>query len=643
MSDELLEIFVTEGRELVDQAGHDLLALERAPDDGGALESLFRAVHTLKGSAGLVGFGPMNELFHVAEDRLTEIRRGSLRLDRELADALLAAMWQAERWLEETAAAGALPKAAGPATAPLVARLSPRVGPAATAAPAAQAPDAPWAVGLLPAHPAQAGPYVAFRYTPRPDSYFAGEDPVAVASATPELLNLQIDQREPFGLLSGYDPFACNLVLTGLSAAPISAVRDVFRFVADEVVIVELAAATSAPETAAPGPTVRTLRVEGARVDALADAVDELVVAKNVLAHLTAQAARVAEPALARALAAAHGDLDRRVGRLHDSVTRLRLVPLSPLFRRFPGLVRQTATALGKDADLTLSGEDVEVDKSVVDRLFEPLLHLVRNAIDHGVEPPEARRAAGKPGVAALRLSARAAGDEVVIEVADDGRGIDLQKVRESAERRGLLDAAALAALSDEEAAELIFSPGFSTAATVTDLSGRGVGLDAVRAAVTAMGGRTEVHSAAGVGTRIGLTLPLRLRLARLMVVEAGGESFGVPLESVVETARVETSRLTPVRSGRALVWRDRPVPLLDLADLLRLPTPRAAADPLNLLMVQAGDEVTAVAVDAFGARLEAPLRPPAGLLSRLPGLAGTTLLGDGRVLMVLDMAELVG
>ncbi|WP_374471169.1 chemotaxis protein CheA [Phenylobacterium sp.] len=643
MSDELLDIFVTEGRELLDQAGQDLLALERAPDDLGALESLFRAAHTLKGSAGLVGFGPMGELFHAAEDRLSEVRRGDLRLGPGLAQALLAAVWQAERWLQETAQTGRLPAGteAGPLTAALAATDDATAGPAPAAA--APARDAGWAQALLTPAPEAPGPYVAFRYTPRADSYFAGEDPVATAAATPELLRLALAPRAPFGDLAAYDPFACNLVLTGLSAAPLAAVREAFRFAPDEVELAEVAAPAEAEPTAAPAQAVRTMRVESGRIDALAAAVDELVVAKNALAHLTGRAAAAADPGLGRALAAAQADLDRRIGRLHDSVTRLRLTPLAPLFRRFPALVRQTADGLGKQARLVLSGEDVEVDKSVADGLFEPLLHLVRNALDHGVEPPERRRAAGKPAAATLRIAARPMGDEVVIEVSDDGRGIDLQRVRRVAAERGVMDEAALAALSDDAAAELIFAPGFSTAQAVTDLSGRGVGLDAVRAAVAALGGRTEIATAAGAGTRIALVLPLRVRLARLMVVEAGGESFGVPLESVVETAQVAASRLTPVRAGRALVWRDRPVPLLDLSDLLRLPGLAPRGDELKLMIVQAGDDVAAVSVDAFGARLEAPLRPMAGLLSRVPGLAGTTLMGDGRVLMVLDMPELIG
>ncbi|RAK57548.1 chemotaxis protein CheA [Phenylobacterium deserti] len=650
MSDELLEVFVTEGRELLEQADRELSTLVRAPQDGSALEGLFRAVHTLKGSAGLIGFAPMGELFHAAEDRLAELRRSGALLEPGEAEVLRAVLWQAEEWIERIEREGVAPDDAAQRTSSLLSRLERcEAGASDLDAPAGATPG--WALALADAGPLPPGRYVAFRYTPGRDSYFAGHDPVGLVQAAPELARLSIAPREPFGDLAAYDPFACNLQLSGLSGSTLPQMQAAFRFVADEV---EFAAVTVTAEAAPPeaaamdaaplaGPATRTLRVDSARIDALASAVDELVVAKNALTHIGRTLAELADPATARALATAQADLDRLTARVHGAVTNLRLTPLSGLFRRFPRLVAETAETLGKAVDLVLAGEDVEVDKSVADGLFEPLLHLLRNALDHGVEPPSERRRLGKPAQAILRLSARTVGDEVVIEAADDGRGLDLARIRATAQTRGLADAARLAAMSDDEVAELIFAPGFSTASAVTDLSGRGVGLDAVRAAVTALGGRVQVQSRPGAGARVSLTLPVRVRLARLMQVSAGGETFGVPLEAVVETARVRVASLTPVRAGQALVWRDRPLPLLRLSDLLGLPSQTGSPDELKLMVVEAGADLAAVAVDDFGERLEAPLRPMDGLLSRLPGMAGATLLGDGRVLMVLDVAELIG
>ena len=645
MSEELLDLFVTETGELLEQAGQDLLALERAPEDAGALESLFRAIHTLKGSAGLIGFAAMGDLFHLAEDRLAAVRAGSSRFDAGLAEALGAALGAAERWRDAIGRAGRLPEGATAQAAPVAALLSEaaEAAPISAAAPAQAAPD--WARAVHDQAAAAAGPCVAIRYLPRPDSYFAGVDPIAVLAAAPGLRALDIRPREPFGDLADYDPFTCNLALTALSEAPIDAVRAAFRFVADEVELVEVAARREADAVAEPAfaAGARTVRVDSARLDGLAGAVEELVVTKNALGRLAAAADAVADPAFARALAAFQIELDRRSSRLHEAVTRLRLVPLAPLFRRFPRLVRETAAELGKTADLRLSGEDVEVDKTLVDALFEPLLHLVRNAIDHGVEAPEARAAAGKPRAATVRLAARTAGDMALIEVSDDGRGIDPERIRRAARARGLLDAEVLDGLADAQVVDLIFAPGFSTAGAVSELSGRGVGLDAVRAAVAALGGRIEVESRPGAGARFTLALPLRVRLAKLMVVETAGEVFGVPLEGLIETTRVDASRLTPVRAGRAFVWRDRPVPVLELSDLLRLPGPVAPRPELQLLIVQAGEEPAAVAVDRFAERIEAPLKPMTRLLAGVPGIAGSTLLGDGRVLMVLDLERLIG
>ena len=545
MSDELIEIFVAEGRELIDQAATAIATLRRGGEDAAALDELFRAFHTLKGSAGLMGFGPMSEVFHAGEDRLAAARAGGGRLDGALADALLAVLDQTEAWLDAAALADAIPAGGEDAAAELIEALRSETD-------AAAAPASPQAPASGRAEP-----------------------------ATPE-------------------------------ASPDAAL---------------------AP---------RTLRVEAARIDDLAAAADELAVLKNRVGRLTSEAVRTVDPELGRALGRAQAELDRQVMRLHGAVTRLRVTPLNPVFRRFPRLVREIAAGLGKQVELTIAGGDVEVDKTIVDGVFEPLLHLVRNALDHGVEPPDARRAAGKPATARLSLSAHTFGEQAIIEVADDGRGVDPAAVRQAALARGVADAETIAAMDDDAAAKLIFAPGFSTASQVGELSGRGVGLDAVRAAVTALGGRVSMTTALGEGARFSIALPLNVRLARIMTVRAGDEAFGIPLESIVETAYVKLERLTPVRAGRAFVWRDQPVPLLELAELLRLPPP-PPRDELKVVLVRAGGALAGVAVDAFGERLEAPLRPMTGLLAGAAGIAGATLVGDGRVLVVLDLPELIG
>ncbi len=538
MNDELIEVFVEEGRELVEQANHALGQL-REGADAAVFDALFRAFHTLKGSAGLMGFDPMAKLFHAGEDRLSAARAGGGVLNQGLIDALTAILDQTEVWLEATALADAIPAGGQVAAAELAEQLA-------------------------------------------------------------ALDDQSSDQNAP---------------------------------------AIEARTGSGLVET--PG-AARTLRVEASRLDDLAAAADELAVLKNQMGELTARAARMVGGELGRELGKAQAELDRQALRLHAATTRLRVTPLGPLFRRFPRLVRETAASLGKNVELTLAGGDVEVDKTVVDGLFEPLLHLVRNALDHGVEPPEARRAAGKPERGRLSLSAQAIGDQAIIEVADDGRGVDPATVRRVAIDRGVVSEEAAERMDEAASVNLIFAPGFSTARAVGELSGRGVGLDAVRVAVASLGGRVSMTSEVGRGARFSIALPLNVRLARIMTVEAGGATFGVPLESIVETAYVDANRLTPVRAGRAFTWRDQAAPLLELADLLDLPPP-PPREAFKVLLVRAGGDVAAISVDAFGDRLEAPVRPMTGLLAGAAGIAGSTLAADGRVLMVLDLPELIG
>ncbi|WP_191059865.1 chemotaxis protein CheA, partial [Geminicoccus harenae] len=324
-------------------------------------------------------------------------------------------------------------------------------------------------------------------------------------------------------------------------------------------------------------------------------------------------------------------------------VVSVRLVPMTPLLRRFPRLVRETAASLGKEVELVVEGDEVEVDRSVLDGLFEPLTHLLRNAVDHGVEPAEQRRRAGKPARASLRLVARQAGDHVVIEVADDGRGIDPATIRRVAAERQVMGSEALASLPDDAVLDLVFRPGFSTASAVTDVSGRGVGMDAVRTAIGQLGGKVALASQPGLGTTVRLTLPVNLVLAKVLLVSCAGETYGVPMDSVVETARIPKDRLLPVRAGLVFFLRDQAVPLLPLADLLHVPGSVERQEDQLALVIRAGPNLVGIGVDGFLGHTDVLLRPMTGLLATMPGVLGTTILGDGRVMMVLDPVELAG
>ncbi|QCN98672.1 chemotaxis protein CheA (plasmid) [Azospirillum argentinense] len=402
--------------------------------------------------------------------------------------------------------------------------------------------------------------------------------------------------------------------------------------------------AAAPAEPAAPAASARrALRVDAERMDRLMALVGELVVAKGSLPYLAreAQEGRSAD-ALAQGIKEAHGRIDSIVGDLQDAVLRLRLLPLSRVFDPLPRLVRDTARRLGKPVELHLSGGETEADKDILDILGEPLLHLVRNALDHGVETPERRRAAGKPEVAALRVQAFQDSGGVVVEVSDDGAGIDAAAVRRKAVARGALTAEQAAALTEAEALRLILLPGLSTSDTVSDLSGRGVGMDAVRGAVEQAGGRVDVASTPGVGTRFRLILPLTMMVTRLVTVETAGALYGFPVTLVTGMQRVPHGAIRRMKHAESVVVQDAVVPLLRLRRLLNLPEDERERSGEAVLLLDLGGQPMALVVDAFRERAEVVLKPMTGLLARLRGYAGTAVLGDGRLLLALNLRELV-
>jgi two-component system chemotaxis sensor kinase CheA len=652
--DELLDQFLIEGRELVQQASDDLLALEENPSDARRIDSAFRAVHTLKGSVGFFDFAPMGELLHGAEDLLGAVRNGRLAADKLIIDLLLDCIGASDGWIDEIERTGALPADADVLGRSLRVAMAPYLGDVVQSAAAAPGADLDWVATLVEHNrdavgEVEAGQAItAVRYTPATDCFFLGDDPLALMRAIPGLIALEIGARAAW-TIENFDPFACNLIFEALASAPVDEVRGIFRFVPDQVIVVEARPDSAAFQTA-DGPAiaeggrdgaVRTLRVDAARIDALADIIGELVVAKNGLAHLAGQAAEI-DPRLARALSVNQANIDRLVGDLHRAVMTMRMIPLTRTFQRLPRLVRDIAGRLNKTVTFDVAGEEVEADKSIVDGIFEPLLHALRNAVDHGIENTETRRGTGKPVEGHIQLEARRAGDQIVISVADDGAGIDLDKVRQLAKSRNHMSGDAVDALDDAAALDLIFAPGFSTASAVTDVSGRGVGMDAVRTAVEALGGRVQVTSTRGVGSTIQLVLPQALVINTIMTVRVGDERFGVPIEAVQETMRIAADRIVPIREGEAFVVRNRTLPLLRLADLLDLPRV-SRPDDIRVLIASSGDERVGIEVDGFAEPFDVVLRPMQGLLSGMPGVLGTALLGDGQVLMVLDLAELIG
>jgi two-component system chemotaxis sensor kinase CheA len=760
----LHEQFITEARELVHQASDDLIALDREGLTTERIDRLFRAFHTLKGSAGIVELPAMGTMLHAAEDVLAAVQSGRIAADAEIIDQGLACLDQVSQWVDDFEVRAALPADAAENARAMAERLraflpekmsEPAAGGNAAAVEAAA--STAWIADLVASRREQItaalrerpAALYAISYEPHAGCFFNGDDPLDLMRQVPDLLACRIEPREAWAGLAELDPYACNLRMWGISAGERAELARIFRLVPDQVRIIEVPAQTVVTEpsfatdasagtdvirsvireqqkvieasirmeefvgrvgaaarsaanalrwgaradlaeridragtaaladgdpaalssalgaalaslngvppmsigdgsvagpvvSSAPDrPLLRSLRVDEARIDALVNLAGELIVAKNGLAYLAKKVAdELRDHALASAVRREHEAIERLAGDMHAAILQLRMVPLAQVVRSFPRLVRDMSQQLHKKVELVTRGETAQADKTIVDRLFEPLLHLVRNALDHGVETPEQRRAAGKDDVASIVIQASRAGDRFVVEVIDDGRGIDPATVRRKVNERRIMSPDELAALSDEQAVDLIFLPGLSTAAEVSDISGRGVGMDVVRSTVEQIGGRVSVSSVIGAGTTVRIDLPMNIALSRVMVVETGGQLFGIPMDAVVETVRLTADRVSQIKQNDGFVWRERVVPICSLAELMKLPEGSKPAMDVRLLVVaETGGKTAALEVDAIRDRLDVVLKPLQGLLAGAKGYAGTTLLGDGRVLLVLDLKE---
>jgi two-component system chemotaxis sensor kinase CheA len=769
---DLLAQFVVEARDLLEEAAADLLALERAPDDEGAVNRVFRSVHTLKGSSGLFDARPLTEVLHAAEDIFQAVREHTLALRPEMVDLALKALDQVGLWIDqlelhEVLAPGA-PKIAKVLAGDLRAQFpkpnaanTVDTGAASRAEPALVASDAGrWfdaATLRAAAEAAEPGGASLISYLPEGTCFFRGEDPLHLMLQIPQLQAFVIAPPACVAPLAELDPFNCDLRFHALSAADPAELEALFRYVPEQVSIrplgtadlaatagvaasdgglpalvqallreqielltldapaeeqagriaaaatvatnalrfcgeveaaVRIAAAVAAapadrrretlcaaiaglvgaaapradepsPATgpapaARPAPTdaaehgaPRTLRVEQAKVDALMTLIGELVVAKNSLPFLARRAAvQYGLRDFGREISDQYGTIDRIAQELRGAVMAVRMMPVGQVFQRFPRLVRDLARKLGKEVDLVIEGGETQADKNVIETLFDPLLHMVRNSLDHGIETPDNRIACGKPATATVRLTARHEADRVEIDVIDDGRGIDPEAIKRKAYERGVIDQTRFATISDDEATMLVFAAGLSTAETISDVSGRGVGMDVVRNAVEKAGGRISIRSVLGKGTTVRLNLPLSMAVSRVMTVALGERLFGVPMDLIHATVKVPRGDVVSIRGKQAFVLRERVVPLVDLAGLLDLPDAAIDAagdvDEVAVLVVGVAGETIGLAVSAFGEGMEVILKPLEGVLAGIDGYIGTALLGDGRVLLVLDLKELI-
>jgi two-component system chemotaxis sensor kinase CheA len=391
--------------------------------------------------------------------------------------------------------------------------------------------------------------------------------------------------------------------------------------------------------------SAKTLKVDQVKVDRLMNLIGEMVVAKNAIPYLANRAENVfGVRELSREIKAQYAVINRISEEMQDAIMQVRMMPVSFVMQRFPRLVRDTSRKLGKEVNLVLEGQETAADKNIIESLGDPLVHIVRNSLDHGLEMPEVRQALGKPAAGTLRIAAKQESDRVVIEISDDGKGIDPEVIKNKAYQKGLIDEAMLERISDQEAVNLVFAAGFSTAEVVSDLSGRGVGMDVVRTAVERVNGTIALESVKGQGTRIRLSLPLSMAVTNVMTIASDGQMFGVPMDMVVETVRVPMASVRTIKQRQATVLRGRIVPLVSLNTLLGLAAPPLTNDDdeLAALVVRIGEETVGLLVDEFHGTADIILKPMLGVLSALKAYSGSALMGDGSVLMVLNLKEVL-
>ena len=580
VDDDMIELFFDEATERVAALAGKLVEIERRPADGELVREVFRDLHTVKGSSAMVGLAPVNRLAHAAEDLVGQLRDAGRAADGAVIDALLAALDGLRDMLGQARAGQPITVDPGPA----IARLR-NPGPGAPA-------------GIAPAPPIAPAPADAARDRAQPADRGAGTIRVDFDKLD-RLLNLVGE------LVLGRDGLRGAVQSLGSITTELTAARGVAR----------RAARARAANGAAAGGHLG----------------DERARALRVLADVTTE------------LDQGTGRLDAISGALRDQVMRLRMISVAGVFRKHVRTVRDLAAHLGKRARLELAGEDTELDKLLVEALDEPLLHLVRNAVDHGVEPPDARLAAGKPAEAVIRLAAAHRGNQVEIRVGDDGRGLDPARLRAKAVERGLVSQAAADAMDDAAAHELIFRAGFSTAAQVSEVSGRGVGMDIVRQTIVArLKGTIEVESTLGQGSAFVLKLPLTLAIIQVIVARAGGETFAIPLDVVKRVLALDPRDVERIGDREVCVVRGRHVPLIRLGAVLELDGGGDGA--LQLVLVEhagAGHETYALACDHLVGKREIVIKSLGPLLANVPCAAGATLLGD-RVALILDVPAVI-
>lgn len=589
---ELLEGFLQETAELLEKLDDDLVALEKSTDDTDLMNRIFRSIHTVKGASSFLGFDLLVRVTHKTEDVLNRLRKGELLVTPEIMDVILEATDLVKTLVADIKGGDIIDREIDETVNKLIPLLStPAATPEEVAVPA--------------------------------------EEETATQTTTPVDGIVEVTEG----------PVAAQPAQEDKPAPPPAPSRP---------------APEPAKKAAVPKPAEKsggddlsdnsTVRVDVKRLDDLMNQVGELVLERNRMIQLNQDLQGGISDEVT--FGEEFGKLAKRMNfvtsELQMQVLKMRMIPVEKVFKKFPRIVRSLARDLGKEVDLQIFGEETELDRSVVDEIGDPLIHLIRNAMDHGLETPQERIAAGKQGTGTLVLSAIHEGNSIIISIKDDGRGIDTERVGQKAIEKGLVTPEQLAMMSSREMFDLIFLPGFSTKDKASDLSGRGVGMDVVKTNIKKLNGLIEIKSEKGLGSEFILRLPLTLAIIQSLLVDVEGEIYSIPLASVLETLRVDQRQFHVIGGQEVLKLRDMVLPLIRLEQVFRVQHQNELDHFCYVVVIGAADKRVGLVVTRLVGQQEVAIKSLGNYLANVPGIAGSTILGDGRVTLIIDPVGMI-
>ncbi len=615
---ELIEDFLQETAEILENLDQDLVTLEDTPDDMDLLNRIFRGIHTLKGTSGFLGFEKMMEVAHKAEDILNKLRKGELKLNAKLMDVILEAVDMLKLLYEDIKSTGSEAQD----VAEIINKLQ---------------------TTLKEEEEAQLG-----------EKEEEKVEEVKVEEKKEEKVEEKREEEkveeEPAHKMLGEILVEKNLATEEDIAKATLKQKKLGEILVEEKVVSKddikkaLEEQKKIKTKAKAVSESKTIRVNVDRLDTLMNLIGELVLERNRLLDLGRRfigSERIKDHSFEEEFAEISDRLNLITTQLQMAVLKMRMLPIGRVFNKFPRVVRDLSRKMQKEVELIISGEETELDKSVIEELNDPLVHIIRNSIDHGIESPEEREKIGKPRKGKIWLNAFQEGNHIVISVKDDGKGIDVEKIKERVIEKGLSTPERLQQMDEKEIINFIFAPGFSTAKKVSDVSGRGVGMDVVKTNIKKINGTIEIKTEKGVGTELILKLPLTLAIIQALLVKVSSERFAIPLTVVEETVRVNKNDIKSVERNEVLNLRDSVLPLVRLTEIFNIKD-EEKRESLYVVVVRAAEQRFGIVVDKLIGQEEIVIKSLGDLLRDIKGISGATIMGDGRVTLIVDVAAIM-